>query len=127
MRNPTDPSGGHEDGASHNDDSDPADEDDRLAGVNNSFNSRGHECDVSTFSPNANGVSTDEGEPLIARTPSALRLNISHQAVTPRDSAAVVGRLSRPASTSRGRLRSTVATPFRGEATRRAKPSQTAS
>ena len=44
------------------------------------YTSRGHERDVSTFSPNASGVGADAGEPLIARTPLALRLNVSHQA-----------------------------------------------
>ena len=33
-----------------------------------------------TFSPNANGVGANVGAVLIARTPMALRLNVSHQA-----------------------------------------------
>ena len=33
-----------------------------------------------TFSPYANGVGADSGEPLIARTPVKLRLNVSHRA-----------------------------------------------
>ena len=32
------------------------------------------------FIPNANGVGANAGEPLIARTPLALRLNVWHQA-----------------------------------------------
>ncbi len=40
----------------------------------------GQAGDVATFSPNANGVGVDEGKPLIARTPLASRLNVSHHA-----------------------------------------------
>jgi hypothetical protein len=35
---------------------------------------------AATFSPNAIGVGAGEGEPSIARTPMAKRLNVSHQA-----------------------------------------------
>ena len=43
--------------------------------------SHGHECDIFTFSPNANGVGADAGESLIARTPLAWRLNLLSEAV----------------------------------------------
>ena len=36
-------------------------------------------CDATSFSPNASGVGADAGESLIARTPLALRLNVSRQ------------------------------------------------
>ena len=35
---------------------------------------------MTTFSPNANGVGADAGQPSIARTPMAWRLNVSRQA-----------------------------------------------
>jgi hypothetical protein len=38
---------------------------------------RGRQLAASTFGPNASGVGADVGEPLIARTPLALRLNVS--------------------------------------------------
>jgi hypothetical protein len=40
----------------------------------------GNKLPRTTFSPNANGVGADAGEPFIASTPLALRLNVSHQA-----------------------------------------------